>query len=114
MIWLQTPTVFWLGGEIISLICSMYVCGVSYVRQKEINTTEPQCLSQAPELEMTIEKRKVQKLPSIDEIPAELIRTQGRKIRSEIHKLINSILNKEELPEDWKESYHCTYLHEGR
>jgi hypothetical protein len=25
-----------------------------------------------------------------------------------IHKLINSIWNKEELPDQWKESYYCT------
>jgi hypothetical protein len=36
-------------------------------------------------------------------IPAELIKAGGRTIRSEIHKLINSIWNKEELPEQWKE-----------
>jgi len=39
-----------------------------------------------------------------DQIPAELIKAEGRTISSEIHKLINSIWNKEELPEKWKES----------
>jgi hypothetical protein len=33
-----------------------------------------------------------------------MIKTGGRTISSMIHKLINSILNKEELPEEWKES----------
>jgi len=33
-----------------------------------------------------------------------LIKAGGRTIRSEIHKLINSIWNKEELPEEWNES----------
>ena len=33
-----------------------------------------------------------------------MIKAGGRIIRSEIHKLINSIWNKEELPEEWKES----------
>jgi hypothetical protein len=33
-----------------------------------------------------------------------LIKAGGRIIRSEIHKLIISIWNKEELPEEWKES----------
>jgi len=33
-----------------------------------------------------------------------LIKTGGRKIRHEIHKLIISIWSKEELPEEWKES----------
>jgi hypothetical protein len=43
-------------------------------------------------------------LSAIDQIPAELIKAGGRTIRFEIHKLINSIWNKEELPEQWKES----------
>jgi len=33
-----------------------------------------------------------------------LIKAGGREIRSEIYKLITSIQNKEELPEEWKES----------
>jgi hypothetical protein len=37
-------------------------------------------------------------------MPTELIEAGGRTICSEIHKLINSISSKEELPEDWKES----------
>ena len=56
------------------------------------------------EVEMAIEKLKRHKSPGIDQIPAELIKAGGRTIRSEIHKLINSIWNKEELPEQWKES----------
>jgi hypothetical protein len=38
------------------------------------------------------------------QIPAELIQAGGETLRSEIHKLINSIWNKEELPEQCKES----------
>jgi hypothetical protein len=53
---------------------------------------------------MAIEKLKRHKSPGIDQIPAELIKAGGRIIRSEIHKLIISIWNKEELPEEWKES----------
>jgi len=33
-----------------------------------------------------------------------MIKAGGRKIRSENHKLINSNWNKEEMPEEWKES----------
>jgi len=40
----------------------------------------------------------------IDQIPAELIKAGGRAIRCAIHKLTISIWNKEELPEEWKES----------
>ena len=36
--------------------------------------------------------------------PAELIKAGGRTIRYEVHKLIISVRNKEELPEEWKES----------
>jgi hypothetical protein len=53
---------------------------------------------------MAIGKLKSHKSPGIDQIPVELIKAGGRIIRSEIHKLIISIWNKEELPEEWKES----------
>jgi hypothetical protein len=39
-----------------------------------------------------------------DRIPAELIQAGGGTLRSEIRKLINSVWNKEELPDLWKES----------
>jgi hypothetical protein len=55
-------------------------------------------------MEMAIGKLKSHKSPGIDQIPAELIKAGGRIIRSEVHKLIISIWNKEELPEEWKES----------
>jgi hypothetical protein len=54
--------------------------------------------------EKAIEKLKRYKSPGINQIPAELIKAGGSKICSEIHKLINSIWNKEELPQQWKES----------
>jgi hypothetical protein len=44
------------------------------------------------------------KLPGSDQIPAELILAGGEILLSEIHKLINSVWNKEELPEQWKGS----------
>jgi len=44
------------------------------------------------------------KSPGIDQIPAELIKAGGRTICCEIHKLIISVWNKEELPDEWKES----------
>jgi hypothetical protein len=44
------------------------------------------------------------KSPGIDQIPAELIKAGGRIFLSEIHKLIISIWNREELPEERKES----------
>jgi hypothetical protein len=39
-----------------------------------------------------------------DEIPTELIQEGGKLILYAIHKLINSIWNNEELPDQWKEN----------
>ena len=52
---------------------------------------------------MDIEKLKSHKSPGIDQNPAKLIKAGGRTICYEIHKLIVSIWNKEELPEQWQE-----------
>jgi hypothetical protein len=57
-----------------------------------------------PDPGQPFEKLKRHKSLGIDQIPAELIKAGGRIIRSEFHKLIISIWNKEELPEEWKES----------
>jgi hypothetical protein len=46
---------------------------------------------------MAVVKLKRHKSPGIDQIPAELIKAGSRTIRSEIHKLVNSILNTEKL-----------------
>ena len=75
------------------------------VRQTETHTAIP-LLSEtsAFEVELAIEKLKTRKSPGIDQIPAELIKAGSKTIRSEIYKLINSIFNKEEFPEEWKES----------
>jgi hypothetical protein len=37
-------------------------------------------------------------------MPAELIQAGGETLRFEIYKLIDSIWNREELPEEWKDS----------
>jgi hypothetical protein len=51
------------------------------------------------DVEFAIAKLKKYKLPGSDQIPA------GCKILlSVVHKLINSVWNKEELPDQWKES----------
>jgi hypothetical protein len=46
---------------------------------------------------------KKHKPPYSDQIPAEGIQAGGEILVSAIHKLINSIWNKEELPDQWKE-----------
>ena len=79
--------------------------GIKDVRQREIQTAEsPVPEPSAYEDELANEKLKSHKSPGICGIPAEPIKARGRTIRSEINKLINSIWNKEELPEEWKES----------
>jgi len=40
----------------------------------------------------------------MDHIPAELIKVRGRGVGFEIHKFFNSIPDKEQLPQQWKES----------
>jgi hypothetical protein len=90
------------------------VHGVSDVRQTEIRIAEPLVPEPSEfEVEMAIEKLKRQKSPSIDKNPAELIKTGGRKIRSEIRKLIISVWNKEELPEEWKKSISLSVYKKG-
>ena len=59
--------------------------------------------SSAFAVKMPIEKQKRHKSPGIDQIPAEIIKADGRTICSKIHKLIQSIWNREELPEARKE-----------
>jgi len=53
---------------------------------------------------LAVEKLKGHKSPGIDQIPREMIKAGGKTIHCEIHTLIISIWNKEELPEEWKES----------
>jgi len=56
------------------------------------------------DVEMVIEKLKWHISPGTDQTPAELIKATSRAIRSEIHKITNSIYKKEELLEKWKKS----------
>ena len=53
---------------------------------------------------MATENLKRHKSPGTDQIPAELIKGGRGTIRYLIHKLIFCISNKEELPEEWKQS----------
>jgi hypothetical protein len=79
---------------------------ISHVRFSFSTTKTAEPLVPKPsssEVENAIEKLKRYKSPGTDQIPAELIQSGGNTLRSEIHKLINCIWNKEELPEQWKE-----------
>jgi hypothetical protein len=55
-------------------------------------------------VEIAIEKLKKYKSLGSDQIPEELIQAGDEILLSEINKLINSVWNKEELPDEWKES----------
>jgi hypothetical protein len=50
------------------------------------------------EVEIAIEKVKRYRSTGTDEILAEVIQAGGNILRSDIHKLSNSVWNKEELP----------------
>jgi len=52
---------------------------------------------------MAIEKLNRHKSSGFDQIPAELIKSGGGTIHYVIHKLVNSIWSKAELPVQWKE-----------
>jgi hypothetical protein len=81
------------------------VRGIHDVRQMDIHTAEP--LVPEPSLvavEIAIGKLKSYKSPSTDQIPAELIKTGGETFLSEINKLLFSMWNKEDLPQQWKDS----------
>jgi hypothetical protein len=78
---------------------------VSDVRQIQVHKAEPLVPgSSYREVEIAIAKLKKCKSPGSDEIPAQLIHAGGETLLSAIHKLINSVWNKEELPDQWKES----------
>jgi hypothetical protein len=75
------------------------------VRWLDIYTAEP--LVPEPsliEVEIAIGKLKRYKSPGTDQILAELLEEGGETLCSEIHRLIHSIWNREELPQKWKES----------
>jgi hypothetical protein len=83
----------------------LIVHNVNDVRQIEVHTAEP--LVPGPsqlEVEIIIAKLKKYKSPGSDEIQAELFQGGGEILLCAIHKLINSVWNKEELPDQWKES----------
>ena len=79
--------------------------GFNDVRQAELREAEPLVPEpSAFEVELDIEKVRSHKSPGTDQITVDLIKAVGRKIHTEIHKLVISFWNKEELPEEWKES----------
>jgi hypothetical protein len=82
----------------------MYIVSVMLGRYKYIEAKPLVFGISRLEVKTAIARLKKYKLPGSDQIPAELIQTGGEILPSAIHKLINSVLNKEELHDQWKES----------
>jgi hypothetical protein len=80
--------------------------GVHNVKLKAIQMAEPSVPEPSiVEVDTAIGKFKCYKpLIRSDQIPAELIKAGGETLYSEIHRLIYSVRNEEELPQQWKES----------
>jgi hypothetical protein len=79
--------------------------GVNDGRQTEMHTAEPLGPRHSFfEVGIIIENMKGYKSPGTEQILAELIQAGGNTLWYEICKLINSIWNKQELPQQWKES----------
>jgi hypothetical protein len=81
------------------------VHNVSDVRQIEVHMADPlvpgpRCLK----VEIATAKLKKHKSSGSDQIPIELIQAGGETLLSTIHKFVNYIWNKEELPDQWNES----------
>jgi hypothetical protein len=71
----------------------------------DIHTAEPLVPeSNMVRVEIAIGKLKKYKSPGTDQILGEVIKAGGETLHSEIHKLLHSVWNKEELPQQWKES----------
>jgi hypothetical protein len=82
------------------------VHNISDVKQIEVYRAAPLVPgSSRLEVEIVIAKLKKNKSPGSDQIPAELIQAGGEiLLLSVIHKLVNGLWNKKELPDQWKES----------
>jgi hypothetical protein len=83
------------------------VHNVSDVRQKEVHVHMTEPLEPGPsrlEVDTAIAKFKKYKSLGSDQISAELIQGGGEILLSAIRKFINFVWNKEELPDQWKES----------
>jgi hypothetical protein len=66
------------------------------------------------EAKIAIEKLKRYKSSGTDKIPVEIIQAGGKTLCSEIHRLTDSIWNKKELPQQWKESIVVPIYQKGK
>jgi hypothetical protein len=88
------------------------VCGLNDVRWSDLHRTEPLVPESSTfEVDMTVGNWKRFKSLSVHQISALSIQAGGRTLHSEIHKLMNSAWNREEILQLWKESVIVgTYL----
>jgi hypothetical protein len=90
------------------------VDSVSDVMQIEIRTKEPLAPGSNPlEVEIAMTKLKKCKSAGSDQIPSEPIQAGGETLLSEIRVFINSIWDKKELPDQWKESLNVPFHRKG-
>ena len=96
------------AGSLTAAARELARCKLDLVGVQEVNDIKHTVLHTAEQLvpepsafevELAIDKLKSHKSPGTDQIPAELIKAGDRTI----HHII-SIWNKDELPEEWKES----------
>jgi hypothetical protein len=81
------------------------VHGAGHVRQTEMHTAEPFVPEpSASEAEVAFGNVERYKSPNVVQIPAGLVWAEGETLHSEIHKIIKSTWNKEDLPHQWKNS----------
>jgi hypothetical protein len=62
---------------------------------------------------MAIEKLKRYKSQGIDQIPVQLFQSGSKAVCSEVHKLADSVWNKKELCQQWKESVSVPLYQKG-
>jgi hypothetical protein len=79
------------------------VHGVHNVKQMDIHMAKP-LVTEPSLVEIAIGKLKRYKSLGTDQILAEFIKGGSKTLCFEIHRLICSIWNQEELPQQWKES----------
>jgi hypothetical protein len=61
----------------------------------------------------TIRKMKDNRAPGEDAITAKLIKKGGKHLWENIHQLIVSVWNKEEIPEEWRTAVLCPIYKKG-
>jgi hypothetical protein len=66
------------------------------------------------EVEISITKLRKHKSPGNNRVMAELIQRGGKILYSKIHKLINSIWNNNELPQQWQENITVSIYEEDK